>query len=70
VAGGREPPRFIEGSVAFHADHGRVDVLAVVGAQRLIRVQTGRGPSEIAVLAVHVGELFPASGSEPADRPG
>jgi hypothetical protein len=53
-------PALVEGSVAFHRDFGLVDVLAVVGPQRLIRVQTGRGPSEIAVLAVHVGELAPA----------
>ena len=57
VSGGREAPRFVEGASAFHRQHGRVDVLAVVGSQRLIRVQTGPGPSEIAVLAVHVGEL-------------
>jgi hypothetical protein len=52
-----EPPPFLEGSTAFHRLHGRVDVLAVVGPQRLIRVQSGPGPSQIAVLAVHVGEL-------------
>jgi hypothetical protein len=46
-----------------------VDVLAVVGAQRLIRVQTGAGPSEIAVLAVHVGELF-ATGDPGSDEHG
>jgi hypothetical protein len=56
--GKSEPPPFLEGSTAFHRLHGRVDVLAVVGPQRLIRVQSGPGPSEIAVLAVHVGELF------------
>lgn len=64
-----EAPRFLEGAAAFHRDHGRVDVLAVVGAQRLIRVQTGRGPSEIAVLAVHVDELSVAGGSESAEPP-
>jgi hypothetical protein len=53
-------PALVEGSVAFHREFGLVDVLAVVGPQRLIRVQTGRGPSEIAVLAVHVAELSPA----------
>jgi hypothetical protein len=56
---GPEVP-LVEGAVAFHREFGLVDVLAVVGPQRLIRVQTGRGPSEIAVLAVHVGELAPA----------
>lgn len=64
-----EAPRFLEGSPAFHRAHGRVDVLAVVGAQRLIRVQTGAGPSEIAVLAVHVGELF-ATGDPGSDEHG
>lgn len=52
-----EVSRFLEGSPAFHPDHGVVDVLAVVGPQRLIRVQVGRSRSEIAVLAVHVDEL-------------
>ena len=65
VVGGREPPRFVEGAAAFHRQHGRVDVLAVVGSQRLIRVQTGPGPSEIAVLAVHVGELSSTGGAGP-----
>jgi hypothetical protein len=57
-------PPFLEGSTAFHRLHGRVDVLAVVGPQRLIRVQSGPGPSDIAVLAVHVGEL--SATGEPA----
>lgn len=48
---------FLEGARAFHREHGIVDVLAVVGRQRLIRVQLGRSRSEIAVLAVHEGEL-------------
>jgi hypothetical protein len=47
-----------------------VDVLAVVGPQRLIRVQTGPGPSEIAVLAVHVAELSPADDPGQANLPG
>jgi hypothetical protein len=59
--GGSGEPRpavpFVEGALAFHREHGLVDVLAVVGSQRLIRVQTGPSPSEISVLAVHVGEL-------------
>jgi hypothetical protein len=53
-------PSFVEGSMAVHREYGLVDVLAVVGPQRLIRVQAGRSPSEIAVLAVHVDELAPA----------
>jgi hypothetical protein len=48
---------FLEGARAFHREHGVVDVLAVLGRQRLIRVQLGRSRSEIAVLAVHEGEL-------------
>lgn len=56
-AGSETASSFLEGSPAFHPDHGVVDVLAVVGPQRLIRVQTGRSRSEIAVLAVHVDEL-------------
>ena len=50
-------PAFVEGSLAFHGVHGLVDVLAVVGPQRVIRVQARRNVSEIAVLAVHVDEL-------------
>lgn len=53
---------FLEGARAFHRAHGVVDVLAVVGRQRLIRVQPGRNPSEIAVLAVHVDELAAVGG--------
>lgn len=62
--GGAEPGvrAFLEGARAFHRAHGLVDVLAVVGRQRLIRVQLGRSRSEIAVLAVHVDELSAADG--------
>lgn len=70
-AGGAEPRNFLEGARAFHRQHGVVDVLAVVGRQRLIRVQPGRNPSDIAVLAVHENELSPAgasSGGEPLDK--
>jgi hypothetical protein len=64
----RVAPAFVEGSPAFHRRHGVVDVLAVVGPQRVIRVQTGRSPSEIAVLAVHVDELAPVGAPrEPLD---
>lgn len=58
-AGPRAGREFLEGARAFHPQHGIVDVLAVVGRQRLIRVQPGRSRSEIAVLAVHEGELSP-----------
>ncbi len=68
AAAARVAPAFVEGSAAFHAQHGVVDVLAVVGPQRVIRVQTGRSPSEIAVLAVHVHELAPVGSTrEPSD---
>ncbi len=65
VAASATPP-FVEGSMAVHREHGLVDVLAVVGPQRLIRVQSGRSPSDIAVLAVHVDELAPAGRGNPA----